>query len=81
MFLHLLDLLDLQSSPTVLPSLLSNPVETNAGPSETYFGVLSVVKLSLTARDAKPDLMTMSDSSMLLVDLGGVEPPSKIPSL
>jgi hypothetical protein len=27
--LHLLYLLDLQSSPTVLPSLLSNPVETS----------------------------------------------------
>jgi len=30
--LHLLDLLDLQSSPTELPSLLSHPVETLAGP-------------------------------------------------
>jgi hypothetical protein len=30
--LHLRILLDLQSSPTVLPSLLSHPVETMAGP-------------------------------------------------
>lgn len=30
--LHLLDLLDLRSSPTVLPSLLSTPVETNVRP-------------------------------------------------
>ena len=33
MLLHLLDLLDLQSSPTVLPSLLSRHVEANTGPS------------------------------------------------
>jgi hypothetical protein len=43
--LHLRVLLDLQSSPTVLPSLLSHPVETMAGPSETYYGVFGVVKL------------------------------------
>jgi len=30
--LRLLVLLDLQSSPTVLPSLLSHPVETMTGP-------------------------------------------------
>jgi hypothetical protein len=30
--LRLLVLLDLQSSPTVLPSLLSHPVETNVRP-------------------------------------------------
>jgi hypothetical protein len=30
--LRLLFLLDLQSSPTVLPSLLSHPVETNVRP-------------------------------------------------
>jgi len=30
--LHLLFLCDLQSSSTVLPSLLSHPVETNAPP-------------------------------------------------
>ena len=34
MFLHLLNLLDLQSSPTVLPSLLSHPVETMARPTK-----------------------------------------------
>ena len=32
MRLHLLVLLDLRSSPTVLPSLLSTPVETSASP-------------------------------------------------
>ena len=31
--LHLRVLLDLESSPTQLPSLLSHPVETMAGPS------------------------------------------------
>jgi hypothetical protein len=31
--LHLRILLDLESSPTQLPSLLSHPVETMAGPS------------------------------------------------
>jgi hypothetical protein len=31
--LRLLDLLDLESSPTQLPSLLSHPVETMAGPT------------------------------------------------
>ena len=34
--LHLYVLLDLRSSPTVLPSLLSTPVETMTGPSEAY---------------------------------------------
>ena len=34
MFLHLLILLDLQSSPTELPSLLSHPVETIARPTK-----------------------------------------------
>jgi hypothetical protein len=34
--LRLLVLLDLQSSPTVLPSLLSHPVETMAGPSKEF---------------------------------------------
>jgi len=34
--LRLLVLLDLRSSPTVLPSLLSTPVETNTGPSKTH---------------------------------------------
>jgi hypothetical protein len=34
--LHLRVLLDLQSSPTVLPSPLSHPVETMSGPSEAY---------------------------------------------
>ncbi len=34
--LHLLILLDLQSSPTVLPSPLSHPVETRSGPSKAY---------------------------------------------
>jgi lauroyl/myristoyl acyltransferase len=34
--LHLLYLLDLQSSPTVLPSLLSIPVETMASPSKIH---------------------------------------------
>jgi hypothetical protein len=34
--LHLLDLLDLRSSPTVLPSLLSTPVETMAPPSKAH---------------------------------------------
>ena len=32
--LRLLDLLDLRSSPTVLPSLLSHPVESKSGPSK-----------------------------------------------
>jgi len=32
--LHLLDLLDLQSSPTVLPSSISIPVETMARPTK-----------------------------------------------
>ena len=32
--LHLRVLLDLRSSPTVLPSLLSHPVETMTGPSK-----------------------------------------------
>ena len=79
MFLHLLDLLDLQSSPTVLPSLLSRHVEANTGPSETYFGLLKVMTMSKSFRDTKPDLFT--DSSMLLVDQVGVEPTSEIPSL
>jgi hypothetical protein len=49
MFLHLQSLLDLQSSPTVLPSFLSHHVETNTGPTKhtratpllpkTWFGV------------------------------------------
>jgi hypothetical protein len=43
--LHLRILLDLESSPTQLPSLLSHPVETMAGPSETYYGVFGVVKI------------------------------------
>ena len=34
--LLLLYLLDLRSSPTVLPSLLSHPVETFSGPSEKH---------------------------------------------
>ena len=35
--LHLLNLLDLRSSPTVLPSPLSHAVETWSSPSETHF--------------------------------------------
>jgi len=42
MLLHLLVLLDLGSSPTLLPSLLSRHVEANTGPSKTHFGVLSM---------------------------------------
>ena len=38
--LHLLDLLDLRSSPTVLPSLLSTPVETMASPSKAHYHTL-----------------------------------------
>jgi len=79
LLLHLRYLLDLRSSPTVLPSLLSYPVETMAGPSETYFGLLKVMTMSKSFRDTKPDLFT--DSSMLLVDQVGVEPTSEIPSL
>jgi hypothetical protein len=46
--LHLLDLLDLRSSPTVLPSLLSTPVETMASPSETFYVGLEPTTCSLS---------------------------------
>ncbi len=37
--LRLWFLLDLQSSPTVLPSLLSHAVETRSSPSETHYSL------------------------------------------
>ena len=43
--LLLLYLLDLRSSPTVLPSLLSHPVETMAGPSKAVCVFLCIATL------------------------------------
>jgi len=77
--LHLRFLLGLRPSPLVLPSLLSHAVETWSPPSETYFGLLRVMAMPKSSWDTKPDLFT--DSSMLLVEVGGIEPPSNMPSL
>ena len=49
--LHLLTLLDLRSSPTVLPSPISTPVETKAGPSKVI-GAFSTTRLSGRLKEA-----------------------------
>ena len=74
--LHLLDLLDLRSSPTVLPSLLSTPVETMAGPSKENW-------IQTLCSDRMLDAVThvVHRVNFLLVDLAGVEPASRSPSL
>ena len=83
--LHLVDLLDLRSSPTVLPSLLSTPVETMTGPSKVHLrkpvplGIFTS-RLMLAPHLARSVLPHFS-TDVLLVDLAGVEPASRSPSL
>ena len=79
--LHLRVLLDLQSSPTVLPSLLSHPVETMAGPSEKHLCLVNpllITQLNLLKQLGHNAVYFIN---ILLVDLAGVEPASRMPSL
>ena len=76
--LLLLYLLDLQSSPTVLPSLLSHPVETMAGPSEKHLCFVNPLfgtQLNLLKQLGHNAVYFIN---ILLVDLAGVEPASRI---
>lgn len=79
--LLLLYLLDLRSSPTVLPSLLSHPVETMAGPSEKHLCLVNPLpgtQLNLIKHVGHSAVYFIN---ILLVDLAGVEPASRMPSL
>jgi len=74
-------LLDLESSPTQLPSLLSHPVETMAGPSEKHLCFVKpflITQLNLLKQLGHNAVYFIN---ILLVDLAGVEPASRMPSL
>ena len=68
MLLHLRDLLDLQSSPTVLPFSLSHHVETMSSPPKytdwRYYPGVQLAVLQYTS-----------------VEMSGIEPESTAPSL
>lgn len=75
--LRLLYLLDLRSSPTVLPSLISTAVETMASPSKAN-SPLRVVSVSYPFQVS---LNGRGRTYLLLVEMAGVEPASSSPSL
>jgi len=65
----------------VLPSLLSHPVETMAGPSEKHLCFVKpflITQLNLLKQLGHNAVYFIN---ILLVDLAGVEPASKMPSL
>jgi hypothetical protein len=79
--LHLRILLGLRPSPIVLPSLLSHPVETMAGPSEKHLCFVNPLlgtQLNLLKQLGHNAVYFIN---ILLVDLAGVEPASRMPSL
>ena len=74
LLLHLRDLLDLQSSPTVLPLSLSHHVETGR-PHQKH--TKSYVSDIIPIISRGPSWFF----NMLMVEPGGIEPPSTAPSL
>jgi hypothetical protein len=80
--LHLQSLLDLQSSPTVLPLSLSHHVETNVIPIRKYIRTGSdkptTQCVSITEQSNLFDLVRLIH---FLVEMSGIEPESTMPSL
>jgi hypothetical protein len=80
MLLHLRDLLDLQSSPTVLPLSLAHHVETVYGPSKAYCNANKSESFQV-ARSTNTFLRCSRTCNTLLVDHSGTAPESAAPSL
>jgi len=73
-------LLDLRSSPTVLPSPLSHAVETRSPPSKAHYNANKSESYQV-ARSTNTFRRRSRTCSVLLVEEVGIEPTSNMPSL